>query len=49
MDLDSNAYFKLSLPNRDENYKRIIKALTLLKHNMMMKHQECGALVFVVY
>ncbi|GES88400.1 hypothetical protein GLOIN_2v1479550 [Rhizophagus clarus] len=32
MDLDSNAYYKLCSPDRDDRYNKIIKAIYLLQH-----------------
>ncbi|UZO01927.1 uncharacterized protein OCT59_020433 [Rhizophagus irregularis] len=32
MDLDSNAYYKLCLPDRDNKYNKILKAIQLLQH-----------------
>src|SRR3954464_13291060 len=32
MDLDSNAYYKLCSPDRDNRYNEIIKAIHLLQH-----------------
>ena len=49
MDLDSNAYYKLCSPDRDDRYNKIIKQYTFYDITTIMRHQKCGALVSVVH